>query len=129
MAAKKKARKQVSGIGGVRAFWSQPGDTVELKFGPAKLDLEQFTRAVCARYASDPSKPSILLSCMSDDSFYVSISRYERKYGEGKKVVCNARGASLDEALVNLAKAWRKQHNALREFLGVEEDGYLFWGD
>jgi hypothetical protein len=73
----------------------------------AQRPLELLVRAVCAAYPTDPSKPSVLLSCLADGGFYASVVRYRERFGEGKFVVCNARDASLSEVVVKLAHNWR----------------------
>jgi hypothetical protein len=79
--------------------------------------LASFVLAVVARYGDDPSKPSVVLSAMTDGQYYVSIVRYMGKYGTDKHVVCNARDPDLFFAMRKLAAVWRDQHASMARFL------------
>lgn len=88
----------------------------------AQVDfLDTLVRAVVAEYERDPSKPSVLVSMLNDGHFYVSIARYERAYGEGKVVVCNARHADLAQALKLLSQSWLSKQTAKRKLVKMVE--------
>lgn len=58
-------------------------------------------------YPTDPSQAGIVLSRLKDGSYYASLCRYTLAYGQGKAVICKARGTSADEAITALAREWR----------------------
>lgn len=63
--------------------------------------LEKLSKAVSFQY---PGKcaPSVLVSCLPNKHYYVSVVRYEESF-EDKKVMHKARNTSLFEALKDVA--------------------------
>jgi hypothetical protein len=73
--------------------------------------LERFGEVVALHYFTDPCNAGVhtaCLSCQPGDPklYYASVLRYHRGGGQGKEVVCGEKGASLEEALRNLAGVW-----------------------
>lgn len=91
------------------------------------MTLEDLIRQLVAKYSDDPSAPSVVLSYLADrERWYASAIRYCRRYGEGKVVVCNATGESLEAVLASLAselgRIWSLQASPLQfEFIVAEE--------
>lgn len=86
--------------------------------------LTKFVDAVCVEYASDPTKPSVVLSRVgSGPEYYVSVTRYTDKFANGKVVVCHVRGFTLEMAIRSAASEWlgrTKAKETLHEYLGLE---------
>jgi hypothetical protein len=70
--------------------------------------LAQLTRAVSYAYKQDATSPGVLVSSLKDGSVYTSIVRYASSFPKGKKVMFNAKGATLNEALDSLIENFLK---------------------
>jgi len=84
-----------------------------------KKNLELVLRAVSELYPFDRTSPGIVLSYLKNENFYVSLCRYSGSFGNGKMVLLNAQGDTIDTALAELISKWQGRKNAANE-LGVE---------
>lgn len=64
--------------------------------------MDKLTKAVSYYYKNDKTSPSIIISSLKT-GFYCSVVRYEGAFAKEKKVICNARGATISSALKELA--------------------------
>lgn len=65
-------------------------------------ELEALIEAIVNHYASDPSTPSVTLSCVNG-RWYASIIRYREPYGEGKQVLAKCTDDTLLGAIQGVA--------------------------
>lgn len=68
--------------------------------------LHTLVTTVCTDHPGDKTRPSVVLSMMSDGGYYASILRYSGSYAEGKIVVCNAKAPDLPQVLVDLGRLY-----------------------
>lgn len=61
--------------------------------------------AVQQRYEQDPTGASVTMG-FNHGTYYASVVRYAAKYGRERTIVCNARGATMEEAVRALADLW-----------------------
>ena len=76
-----------------------------------KLTVEELikliTSAVQFKFSADPTEPGLLVSRLKKGDkgkVYVSVLRFEKAFGQGKKVAYKARAATLLTALRDIAK-------------------------
>jgi hypothetical protein len=64
-------------------------------------------RSVHRRYKNDPSAPSLTIAWIGHEQrWYISVCRYTQKFGQGKEVVMNVYGESLNLSVVRMALTW-----------------------
>lgn len=82
--------------------------TNKTKRQPGAFTLELLTQAIVEQWPTDPTTPGVVCSYLPykspEERFYISIVRYEQRFGQGKRVVFNAEGASFDDAARKVAK-------------------------
>lgn len=66
--------------------------------------IKLITEAVQFRFGDDPTAPGLLVSRLKKGGVYVSVLRFEKPFGAGKKVAYKARAATLPTALRDVAK-------------------------
>ncbi len=76
--------------------------------------LSLATRALCAIYNSDPTQPSIIVSHLKSNKFYMSVVRYNQAFAGDKRIMYKTRRAEFEDALYDVAN-WivglTKQHD------------------
>ena len=78
-------------------------------------NLQKLTTIVKTIFRRDETRPSIVISKLKKNSFYMSIVRYIKS---GKKVVCKSYGGDLDSALYSLVEEFAfiyPKNSALRK--------------
>jgi len=89
---------------------------------------ELLIKALVKCYSDDGSAPSIITSWLAARGvFYVSLVRYDGKYGRGKRVVLNCTSGDLTVVLRDIACQWlttienvvdtEPEYRALRSFM------------
>ena len=73
-----------------------------------ELLLDKLTKAVTHQYSNDSSCPSVIVSYIKG-SYYCSIVRYTRPYGEGKQIVCHLTAGTIGEAIKRVSCRWLEQ--------------------
>lgn len=82
-----------------------------------KSTLEQIVDDLFAAYPDDPSSPGVTIAKIKETPrprYYVSVVRYERPLGEGRRVVVSWRAENLALAIREVARLWR-EHVAKKE--------------
>jgi hypothetical protein len=73
-----------------------------------KLNVEELitliSDAIQFRFSEDPTSPGLLVSRLRKGGIYASVLRYEKAFGQGKKVAYKARGTDLLAVLQELAQ-------------------------
>ena len=87
------------------------------------------TKAICYLYIEDATKPSLVISFLPHDEFYVSVVRYSKPFAQGDRtVVLKQRNHSLERALSDIAEqiVKRKRPNnpieQLTNYISEEQD-------
>lgn len=65
--------------------------------------VELLSSAIRERYSNDQIRAGLVISDLGDGTWYVSIARYQSHV---KQIVTSAKGDSLEEALVKVARAF-----------------------
>lgn len=71
--------------------------------------IEMATKAICYLYKEDPTKPSLIISYLNNENFYVSVVRYRKGYAQDRCVVFKTQKRSLYSALITTAMWASKQ--------------------
>jgi hypothetical protein len=64
--------------------------------------IDKLTQAVTYKFRDDKTSPGVVVSALKK-GYYCSVVRYGGAFAKDKKVVCNSRGTTLQEALKDLA--------------------------
>lgn len=75
-----------------------------------KSTLERLVEELFDAYPDDPSAPGVVVAKVKEHPrprYYVSVVRYERPLGEGRRVVASARNGDLALAIREAYGQWR----------------------
>lgn len=82
---------------------------------PKRDNMTLLAEAVANEYKSDPSGAGLVVARITSGEFYVSIARYSERFGQGKSIVCSAKGATVAEAVDRVAAHWLNLRSAKDE--------------
>ena len=77
------------------------------------VSLTKLTEAIAEKWKGDPSRASLVLSSLGGGQYYAAAVRYTERYGEGKKVVCNAKGSTLASTVGVLVEKLKEEGIAI----------------
>ena len=75
-----------------------------------KSTLERLVDDLFEAYPHDQCAPGVTIAKIKEHPrprYYVSVARYDRPLGEGRRVLASARGADLALAIREAAETWR----------------------
>jgi hypothetical protein len=88
----------------LRSFFEpRPEEEKGTPVGRTERLLKLATKALCFRYGSDPTQPSIVISHLRNNRFYISVVRYGQAFAKEKRVVYKTQHADFDQALHSVA--------------------------
>lgn len=62
------------------------------------MNIEALCQNISNRFSQDKTVPSVIVAWLEESSrYYVSIVRYRGEYADGKVVLCNVTGPSLEQ--------------------------------
>lgn len=64
--------------------------------------IDKITKAISFKFREDKTAPGLTVASLKK-GFYCSVVRYGGAFGKDKKVVCKAKGDTLDAALKSVA--------------------------
>ena len=67
--------------------------------------MDELCRALYEAHRDDPTIPGVLVAWVGH-KFYGSVSRYTGKYAEGRYIVAQADGETVNECVRKLSAAW-----------------------
>lgn len=84
-----------------------PGGEPAPEFNPSEA-LHRLAVEARESFTADPSSPSVVVSVLAPQSWYASVVRYRRPFGEGKEVVVSHKSTTFIGALRGLSKKWEE---------------------
>jgi hypothetical protein len=85
------------------------------------FNIEMLARAVSVKYRGDALTAGLVVACLQNGTFYVSIARYPSR--DKKLIVCSAKGPTLDATLHKVAAEWRAQNKAASVYAAPSSRG------
>lgn len=77
-------------------------------------ELAELTKLVADKFKDDPTVPSVVFAWLeAKQSWYISIVRYDEKFGKGKKVVSNFMNPDLDFTMSHMLNAFKESYVAV----------------